>query len=349
MNNHIYTILLIAFVLLSCTETSNNDKVTHRSKPLLADEIKFVDEIFEEQKISLPEENTKEIGRIVDFSLDGFDNIYLLDNNSHIYKFNSRGEFIAKLNSIGRGPKEYAKVQKFCVNKDGLLFLDDWRQSRIQIYDTDFVHIGTLEKKTGGVLTDMLVDDRNNRLYCFDSHLENPVAIYDLKNNEFLKSVGFQDELVFRYSTRIKAGGMFLEGDELYYTLPNQYKIFSYNTQNEKESILAVSPSFHFKQVDEKIKSFRDSYNYSTVGSFYKVENYFFVRVMLPKESRLRDSDYSLLTDIISAGGEKIKEGVFYKNIKRTPRTVSQNTLLSYDNIVTNEKNKTNIIILRYE
>lgn len=86
----------------------------------------FIDSVW---YVKLETTDKSVIGRISDFRI--FDNrIYILDSsNRSILIFSISGDFIKKVNDIGRGPKEHIDIHCFTINQydSTVLFLDDKR------------------------------------------------------------------------------------------------------------------------------------------------------------------------------------------------------------------------------
>ena len=61
--------------------------------------------------------------------------------NKKIHKFNSSGELIKSWGNPGRGPGEFALLHNIAIDHDGLIYVCDRENNRIQIFDDEGIYI----------------------------------------------------------------------------------------------------------------------------------------------------------------------------------------------------------------
>lgn len=112
--------LTITLLLLSCEKIEQKDEGINYSINLdtqIKNEIPFL-EIFEEVEI-IPLETSKKsmIQKITKFEISN-NRIYVLDARQRtLCIFDTHGNFIKKIQSIGKGPEEYLEITDFNINK----------------------------------------------------------------------------------------------------------------------------------------------------------------------------------------------------------------------------------------
>jgi hypothetical protein len=61
--------------------------------------------------------------------------------NKKIHKFNSSGEFIKSWGTSGQGPGEFAVLHNIAIDEQGLIYVCDRENNRIQIFDDEGIYI----------------------------------------------------------------------------------------------------------------------------------------------------------------------------------------------------------------
>ncbi|MCF7859967.1 MAG: hypothetical protein K9N07_11715, partial [Candidatus Cloacimonetes bacterium] len=154
------------------------------------------------------------------------------------------------------------------------------------------------------------------------------------------------DELMEKYKTRAYSGGLLVEGDEVYYMLPDYYQIYRVGPWG-REGILKEEAS-HFEQVSIPIINWREDWKtHSSMYGFFKENGLWFV-ISIPPENkydRIRNEEGKLfITDIFNKDGYLVKEGIFFgSDIEHVPKKFAPGKYITYDS------SESLIIILTYK
>lgn len=140
MNKLIYPVLLCLLLNLGCKENRSSRKLEIEADISLAkkDDVKqfsnIVDTCF---FVNLETNKDNLIGKVDKIVLQN-DKIYLLDKeqSSSIFIFDIKGNFISKIQKIGKGPGEYSELSDFNVNNAGNIIVNDGFQKKLIYYSS---------------------------------------------------------------------------------------------------------------------------------------------------------------------------------------------------------------------
>jgi len=165
----LYAIVIMIFVYSCSSKRNTNEEVINISfsKENLKPVINSTD-IFDSFKlIKLETRDESLIGNIFDVKI--VDELIYIGNRvngsrDNIVIFNINGDFIRKINNIGKGPGEYTQMADFDVNSEnGEVYIHDYNQNKLVVYD-----------KTGTWKRDIKIDFkaiyfvRYKNSFCFD-------------------------------------------------------------------------------------------------------------------------------------------------------------------------------------
>ncbi|MCF8262572.1 MAG: 6-bladed beta-propeller, partial [Melioribacteraceae bacterium] len=213
--------------LLSSCQKKEAIELPQKSKIIsVLDTLTSMNYLFDIEKIHLDfSEHGVYLSDIIAYSADLKGNIIISDREGTIFLLDENGSYINSMNKMGRGPGEYSLVIKLCLTESGEIILFDHQQGELELYDSTLVHKKTT--KVENVVPPVRMKSSGNRLFMSFIYLfEHAVYKYDLKTGELLDSYGEIDELMEKYKTRAYSGGLLVEGDEVYYMLPDYYQIY---------------------------------------------------------------------------------------------------------------------------
>lgn len=313
-----YIYILLFFLSCSLNEQKNKNSQSDNIRRDVSDLESVIDtlttfnSLFTIKKIPLKIEG-KMIGNVTYYIGDKYGNIYVLDNKNIIYKFDINGKYINELNSIGKGPGEYSSINLFAVDDAQRIYCDDFLQNEIEVYDKEFKHLFSIRKRSPTSVVDIEFDKKGN-LYLFDSFSKtNSITIYNTRSGKLIGEFGNGDKLVRKYNTRIKSGNIIIDGNNIFYCLPNYYQLYELSNKGDKELLKEV-PS-HFEQISKPIKNPRhDPYGASRINYIIKQDSFFFVCSTTNFKKNVSSRNNNLV-DIYSDEGKLIKEGIILKDI----------------------------------
>ena len=351
MKKIIKYLLLTIFILISCRENNTNKNNTKFSLNSVFDTLTSMNYLFNIKKIRL---NLKGFNGVMDdikfCSVDKKYNIYVLDKSSRVFKFDSNGKYLESFLKVGKGPGEYLGFERFAFDDSNNIYIDNWRMLEIKKYNSKFEFLGNFKTNMAIPSTDIKIVD--NKLYCFyPFDTRNSIYIFNKNNFSLITTTGKTDELQKKYFTRLNCGSLVVEGNVIYYILPNYYQIFK--IENNKDYKVLKSIASHFKQVSKPIKNpFRDLNNQSSSYRLFKENNYFFLITSPAKNTFKYVKNKWFPTDIISSNGKIIKEAVFFSNLLSPPEKFSDRKYISWGYTSKNNNGTNNIeyyvLILTY-
>ncbi len=276
----VFYISLLFFVISCKTKEDIGDYKNSSLTIDIIDTLTTMNSLFDIEEVIID----NYIGNIRDFYIDKNDNIYILDREYILSKYDSKGKLIGNLDKIGRGPGEYSSITSFTVDDDENIYIDDNRQHKIKLYNRNLMFTKDFRKVNITPVKQITIFNNSIFLYCPFSN-ENSIYQYDINTGENIAKFGKADELHKKYKTVNLIGNMFFENNKLYYNLPNYYQIYEIS-ENVTREILHESPT-HFEQVNRYEKNpFKRLGTYSTLVYVFYEENLFFV-ITLPKKDKL--------------------------------------------------------------
>lgn len=221
MNKHMYILLVIACIIISCDKKVSNDNldVIEINVESVVDKLD-ISSIFQDsiEIIPLETSNTSLISDIekVIFQ-DGL--LYISDRMGQaIFVFNQFGEFITSIGELGPGPNEYSELGDFILVGDSILVQDKY-SNKILIYNREGVHQSNID----------LPDLTYAEFTCFDNKL---IFVTNHERSDF----GYYNLVTYDLAT--KKFNTFIPYPE---TIPSPWALSAY-TSVYKESLLFILP-----------------------------------------------------------------------------------------------------------
>ncbi|MDY6862650.1 MAG: NHL repeat-containing protein [Thermodesulfobacteriota bacterium] len=125
--------------------------------------------------------------------------IYVLDGVNHQVKvFGKGGRFLYSFGKKGNKKGEFFYPLGLGVDKDGLIYVADSGNMRVQAFDPagDYINHFVLEKRIGRCIpdpTDVAIDSIKKRLYVVDNH-NHEILVYSSYDKRFLSYFGTKGE-----------------------------------------------------------------------------------------------------------------------------------------------------------
>lgn len=235
--------LLIILVGLSSAHTFKTEQIVKNTDKGLWDDSKKI-LLHEEMNMGIELGDESEMfGYIRDLTIDPQDNIYVADSYElNISVYNSGGEFLREFGREGQGPGEFQTLDGICwCNKDNNLYIADRRNHRITRFSP--------EGKLLGATKDTLFDASVQGICCLDdgrfvltvraigdNQTENKIIITDISFEKVYSEImdEFPSHTVgMKWEAQFSDVGI-VQGDQMYYTSPSEYKIVIFDTDLNK-------------------------------------------------------------------------------------------------------------------
>ncbi|MCF7859961.1 MAG: 6-bladed beta-propeller, partial [Candidatus Cloacimonetes bacterium] len=215
-----------AFLLSSCGKEEKGTYDSNTKIISVIDTLTLMNHLFDIKKIPLDfSAHGVYLSDIIAYNADSKGNIIIADREGTIFLLDKNGSYINSMNKMGRGPGEYSSILKLCFSENGEIILADHQQAELEFYNKNMEYQKTVKIENVVWPTRMKVS--GNKLYMSFIYLfEHAIYEYDLETGELLDSYGEIDELMEKYKTRAYSGGLLVEGDEVYYMLPDYYQIY---------------------------------------------------------------------------------------------------------------------------
>jgi len=309
-----FSVILISFCFFSCDAQTPKYRSVKLNNINL-DTLSRIEYLFTKEEIEIKTNPNKIIDQIKSYgTMDRFGNIYLIGLNSEIYRINKNGILLKTFSNYGKGPGEYINISKILVDNECNIYMLDFFQEKILIYDSLFKYKSTITLEPTGV-TDMVLGEKGT-IICYDAfQSENIIYIYNSKNGQLSAKYGKPDNLVLKYLAFYTSQSIDYDNGRIFYAYPLQYKITAieknYTTSNIRPK------SSYFKQISKPVVNalHRDLKNkFSTIYWFRVLaEGYFIIQIIHPNESD--ESRNDIFFDIVSFDGKIIKEKLIFENI----------------------------------
>lgn len=171
--------------------------------------------------------NPVSFGKVKAMDVDGFDNLYVLDADSHkVYKFNMSGELINSWGKKGAGPAEFRDPRALCVVGDSLVYV--FHEGRVEVTDIN----GKYKRRiVAHSVHDVKVASDGRIIYNFQSQSLYPGYCFSVytPNSELISN--FRNSIARKYKTEMAdVGFMDLNSnDEIIYFQAFLDSIFVYD------------------------------------------------------------------------------------------------------------------------
>src|SRR6187401_3080551 len=180
-------------------------------KPEATDYLETYLERGEEDTERVPPAGVGTFNRQTDLAWDAQDNIFVADgyNNSRVVKLGKDGSWIKTVGTRGSGPNQFNTVHGIAVDaQQGLVYVADRGNFRIQVYDTDL----NFKKTITGIGAPWTVQVTGNYIYSGDGNGK----LYQLDRNTG-KLLGWAQTSLGRGQTGCLIHSIHAEGDNVLY------------------------------------------------------------------------------------------------------------------------------------
>lgn len=301
---------------------------------LEAKNIKFV------EKFTIGSEEREEeiFFRIIDAKSDLKGNIFILDYaNNCIKKFSKDGKFLNEVVKKGQGPGEMTRPAGIDINQEGIVFINDYGNRRINVYNNDLNYISSIRLDPSLYIEDIYITPEGNLLI-----LRSPRIVgekyFNLFNREGTYICAFFDELhpfapnmqsikeIRNYMTSffylIGKANSNQDKTRIAFTheVPeNPYKIYLLDIKGNfikiiKKTIKEYNPKKrqeYFARLPKDKGHVKESYTYVTIGDLhFALKNYLIVQRIEEIYKSGTFTRFLTLLDIFSLDGDLVCEGM---------------------------------------
>ncbi len=276
--------------------------------------IEQIDEILDFKTIELETNEDVLVGRVLNYALDKYDNIYIVDNNNTIFKFNIEGKVLNKFKAVGGGPGEYKRVNNIIVNDKGNIIIEDEGGLKFIQYDSSFQFIKNIPKQVFSRVSDWII--HNDSLICFYSliniydNLEEPIYIYDLDLGEIVYKGGIVSSIQKKYDVREEGGSLFMINNFIYYQFPLEYQIYA--VKDSKDYQLFRNMPDNFKAIEKNYDVYNPTQNYTLIYKTIVLDDLLVVNYYPPMNDNLKRT---ILYDVYDLNGDMLKAKLETKEI----------------------------------
>jgi hypothetical protein len=138
-------------------------------------EAKSVDDLFvKEAEIRLEATPESSLDLITDMEIDSKNHFLVTDGwqRRQIFIFDSKGKYLGGLGTRGQGPGEYQTPVSLAINSRGEIWVLDYLQSRIEIWDRDYRFLRVLTCKSR--VNPYIHLNGNNEIFLYSSNAASP-------------------------------------------------------------------------------------------------------------------------------------------------------------------------------
>lgn len=233
--------------------------------------------------------------------------IYLRDDQHFIYKFDAEGNFVNRLDKVGRGPGEYRYIGEFAIDINDNVYVANLFNGDILIYNNKLEFKRKIKYTPYIDFKTFCLDSLNNIILQKPYDLQTK-PVHFLNSNGAVKWIsGKIDSLVLmNQSTFPRAGGkVYSDGEIVYYSHITYYKIFRISYDGTE--YLPIEPDVsHFVMMDDSGNEF--GHNISRMMGFMKMGNLFFLHLHYPAKN-LSERNLSRY-DIIDINGRLLAKDI---------------------------------------
>jgi hypothetical protein len=254
--------LLFLFMLFGCDGKKNEQK-----NGLILETIKTINLNYS-------------FSKIIDMTIDSSGNFIFVDGypSNEVLVLSQSGEFIKKIGQKGRGPGEYSDPSGIAVNKSGDIYVADYLNNRINIYDKKYQY--KFEIKIKNRIKHNIHINRKNEIYMYEGYFfgpkkdENTIFKYDLKGNEIISFAPLSEEVKKINFITVKNGMTIDEEDNIYEINPVYYRIRKYNADGKLLKTFAKASNSSFSLNVSKPTAINGPYYLKSGFIVIQIRNY---------------------------------------------------------------------------
>lgn len=310
MNNKEVTIVLLIFLLCSCSHSNHSVKDINCSTfevPLSREDSSGVfNSFFKLKHLVVLETKDESIIRRISKVAFYKGNIFIMDHiEKKIFVFNENGDFLKSYHHYGQGPGEYVSLADFMIKNDTLYLLDELGGRLLQYSMADsLLHVQNVDKAEGVyVFSDGkfalnkklgVADGNTDKLYC-------SYAFYN-QGKKVREEVPFNKHLCGYSFTHGEGANNFYAYDDSIFTLfPFNDTIYTVKNDGELKPYMAIQiGKEHIRLDDDKkqVDKLRTELITPFIHAFYKWDKYLFYSYFYkddPGRSVLVKDDCTLL------------------------------------------------------
>lgn len=248
------------------------------------------------------------------------DNIIWSEYKGGIYKFDLKGNFLNKLNSIGDGPGEFNVVRSIGNDSNLNLYIFDSAKLKLIRYDSTWSFLNSFVLKPGG-FKKMIVDSSGNIYTLLEGAFgDNSTAVikYD-KNGKILKQWG-EIPTTATMQEYLLGGGITIDKkSNIYYSYISDYKIWKTDCNGDRFQEWDNKPSY-FRETDEdEVRKYHESdiINYSwkvsRVSGLFYIEPGIIIQQIYTGNPKEKETVFSYL-ELWDISGKKIISSISVPN-----------------------------------
>ena len=180
MLQRLFAFILISLTVISCSKSDKNYtiKEINRVKTFQNKKRGSVEELnFKPVELftitandSAVSDTSRSISSMGVFQVDSKENIYVLDRNCSVKKFDKSGKFIKSFGNRGTGPGETSMSWNMTVLNDTIIY-DDYTASKMVKFDTDGNFLDNIPIKASG-MPERFAAVGNNSIVGYQGHFE---------------------------------------------------------------------------------------------------------------------------------------------------------------------------------
>lgn len=298
-NEYKFVLLEIIFILLTipCSKAQN----------LLDTQVLKPDKIVGAEK-----ENIFLLNQAWRVKYNEFDKLlYVIDfKDNDIKVFDTDLNFIRKFGRFGQGPGEFQSPFDIAFDKEGKIYVAEFSNARIQIFDKNFKSIATIRHQFNHFLSDNIdVDSKGNIYTCGNKFKDKIIFIYNFKRELIEKFgnplFGEKDGYKKNWSKKIYINKVHFsvdKNDDVYCGYQLKPIIQKYNRNHKliyQIDLSNLEPAKKEKKYYESIKNpaiIVDYIMYMTID-----DSYIYVKLKVPDK---KDKDYNQVYILRKADGK---------------------------------------------
>jgi len=251
--------------------------------------------------------------RLGDLAVDSEQNIYVLDAGNHrIVKFDKQGQFICKAGQKGQGPGDFQYPRNVSFSSEEEVVVGDGRRVHFFSKQGEYLRTVRLDKMWQNFY---FLPDSRILVSLFVRGRPGVAAEYYTTDGEFIKK--FPDE--YRYGPEgpptggvsIGGGGIQLIGNKIYFSLPDQYEIRTYDLEGNLMS--KIKRNLKLKPPDIKVTNIKGSMRVSVGPSdcsgpcFVVDKKYLINSLRLVDKKDKKKYDIQIFLEFFNTEGQLLK------------------------------------------
>ncbi|SDD63768.1 hypothetical protein SAMN04488104_104316 [Algoriphagus faecimaris] len=272
-------ILVFALCVSSC---STDSEVSDSSIYINLENVEKTnwEDIFDDIEV-IPLEFTSESMLVNIHKILMLDGDYILfdKDQSVVYKFDSKGKYLSKLDKLGSAPGEYQSLYDMLINPytNNIELLSP--TGSIYTYNKDFEWIETIDiEGVRSVHKFEYYAEDIIALFSNDNRLESNFLLYSTKENRLIKKIKFEPS-VFEINQIMMLGNPLIHtGEDLLYCIPFSNKVNTMDINGVKSKYIWDFGKYNFDAKDLNSNSSRDEVlevmSYNAKNNFSTFYNY---------------------------------------------------------------------------